>query len=61
MCFHHFQSLALHIWNVVDDRMTGVYLELAFLDMFVTRGLSLIILFIFGLDIISLMQPVFRR
>ncbi|KAF6208388.1 hypothetical protein GE061_016842 [Apolygus lucorum] len=56
-----FISLALHIWNVVDDKMTGVYLELAFLDVFFTRGQSLIVLFIFGLDIISLMQPFCRR
>ncbi|BES87563.1 Membrane transport protein [Nesidiocoris tenuis] len=56
-----FVSLALHIWNIVDDSMTGVYLELAFLDLFFTRGQSLIVLFIFGLDLISLMQPICRR
>ncbi|XP_014253111.1 integral membrane protein GPR155 [Cimex lectularius] len=54
-----FVDLSLFIWCVVED-ITGVYVELAFLDVSLKRGQSLIVLFIFGLDIISLMQPLIK-
>ncbi|XP_073989122.1 integral membrane protein GPR155 homolog anchor isoform X2 [Rhodnius prolixus] len=56
-----FINLSLCIWRVIMEDITGVYVELSFLDTSLTRGQCLIVLFIFGLDIISLLHPLFKR
>lgn len=56
-----FITLSLCIWRIVMDELTGVYVELAFLDVALTRGGSIIVLFIFGFDIISFIQPLFKK
>ncbi|XP_014293866.1 lysosomal cholesterol signaling protein isoform X2 [Halyomorpha halys] len=56
-----FITLSLCIWRIVMDDLTGVYVELAFLDIALTRGGSIFVLFIFGFDIVSFIQPLFRK
>lgn len=45
----------------MNDVETGVYVELSFLDMALTRGQNIIVLFIFGFEIISFIQPLFKK
>ncbi|CAH1408234.1 unnamed protein product [Nezara viridula] len=56
-----FITLSICIWRIVMDDLTGVYVELAFLDTAFTRGGSIIVFFIFGFDIISFIQPLFKK
>lgn len=56
-----FVALSLSLSPVVMDDKTAVYVELAFLDTALKRGQNIIILFIFGFDIISFLQPIFKK
>lgn len=52
-----FVSLALSIWTLVMEGMSGIYVELSFLDAFLNFGQSLIVLACFITDSGELLSP----
>lgn len=52
-----FVGLALSIWTLVMELMSGIYVELSFLDAFLNFGQSLIVLACFITDTGELLQP----
>lgn len=52
-----FVSLAVSIWTLVMEGMSGIYLELSFLDAFLNFGQSLIVLAVFITDSSELLIP----
>ena len=64
-CFHSLSffthvGISLCIWTLVMDTMTGIYLELTFLDGFLNFGQSFFSLFCFGFDDDYVMLPLRR-
>lgn len=55
-----FQGLALSIWTLVMEQMSGIYIELSFLDATLNFGQSIIIFGIFGLDTKEVVLPVLK-
>lgn len=55
-----FVGLALSIWTLVLEGMSGIYIELAFLDAFLNYGQSLLVLAVFVGDIWELLTPLSR-
>jgi hypothetical protein len=55
------QGIALSIWTLVMEEMSGIYVELAFLDASLNFGQSLIVFAVFGLDPKCVIQPLVRR
>lgn len=55
-----FVGLALSIWTLVLEGMSGIYIELAFLDAFLNYGQSLIVMAVFIGDIWELLMPLSR-
>lgn len=53
-----FVGLALSIWTLVMEGMSGIYLELSFLDAFLNFGQSLIVLAVFITDTGELLYPI---
>lgn len=53
-----FVSFALTIWTLIMDGMSGIYVELCFLDAFLNFGQSLIVLACFISDSGELFEPV---
>lgn len=53
-----FVSFALTIWTLIMDGMSGIYVELCFLDAFLNFGQSLIVLACFISDAGELFEPV---
>lgn len=53
-----FVSFALTIWTLIMDGMSGIYVELCFLDAFLNFGQSLIVLACFICDSGELFEPV---
>jgi hypothetical protein len=56
-----FVGLALSIWTLVMDGMSGIYVELAFLDAFLNFGQSLIVLGVFITDTGELFLPMVKH
>jgi len=52
-----FIGIALCIWTLVMERMTGIYVELVFLDGFLNFGQGLFTFAIFGLDAKYVLMP----
>ncbi|XP_069967441.1 lysosomal cholesterol signaling protein isoform X2 [Bactrocera oleae] len=52
-----FVGLSVSIWTLVMDGMSGIYLELSFLDAFLNFGQSLIVLALFITDTSELLTP----
>ena len=52
-----FSGIALCIWTLVMERMTGIYVELVFLDGFLNFGQGLFTFAIFGLDAKYVLMP----
>jgi len=52
-----FVGIALCIWTLVMERMTGIYVELVFLDGFLNFGQGLFTFAIFGLDAKYVLMP----
>lgn len=52
-----FVSLALSIWTLVMEGMSGIYVELSFLDAFLNFGQSIIVLAVFVTDTGEFLQP----
>ncbi|XP_036337188.1 integral membrane protein GPR155-like [Rhagoletis pomonella] len=55
-----FVSLAVSIWTLVMDGMSGIYLELSFLDSFLNFGQSLVVLAVFITDTSELLTPLVK-
>lgn len=55
------QSLSVCIWRVVMEGITGVYVELLFLDTSLNRGQSLLVLAVYGLDSSVIVEPFVSR
>lgn len=53
-----FVSFALTIWTLIMDGMSGIYVELCFLDAFLNFGQSLIVLACFISDAGELFEPI---
>lgn len=60
LSFSMFVGIALCIWTLVMDGMSGIYLELVFLDGFLNFGQGLFSLAIFGLDAKYVLMPFIR-
>ncbi|PNF32094.1 Integral membrane protein GPR155 [Cryptotermes secundus] len=56
-----FVGIALSVWTLVMEEMSGIYVELAFLDASFNFGQSLIVFAIFGLDPKCVIQPLVKR
>jgi len=54
------QGMALSVWTLVLEDVSGIYVELAFLDASLNFGQSLIVFAVFGLDPKCLMQPLVK-
>ncbi|KNC25712.1 hypothetical protein FF38_12876 [Lucilia cuprina] len=55
-----FVGLAVSIWTLVMEGMSGIYLELSFLDAFLNFGQSLIVMAVFITDTGELLMPVIK-
>lgn len=53
-------GIALCIWTLVMDQMSGIYLELVFVDGFLNFGQGLFVLALFGFDADYLTLPIRR-
>ncbi|GLH10934.1 Integral membrane protein GPR155 [Gryllus bimaculatus] len=56
-----FVGIAFSIWTLVMDEMSGIYVELAFLDASLNFGQSLLVFAVFGLDTKAVILPLVRR
>uniref|UniRef100_A0A1B6MSC8 DEP domain-containing protein n=1 Tax=Graphocephala atropunctata TaxID=36148 RepID=A0A1B6MSC8_9HEMI len=56
-----FISLSVCIWRIVMEDITGVYVELLFLDTSLNRGQSLLVLAVYGLDSNTILEPFISR
>lgn len=56
-----FQSLSVCVWRIVMEAITGVYVELLFLDTSLNRGQSLLVLAVYGLDSSKILEPLISR
>ncbi len=59
-----FEGIALCVWTLVMDGMSGIYLELVFLDGFLNFGQGLFAFAIFGFETRYILVPIkscFRR
>ncbi|XP_017059082.1 integral membrane protein GPR155 isoform X2 [Drosophila ficusphila] len=55
-----FVGLAVSVWTLVMEGMSGIYLELSFLDAFLNFGQGLIVLAVFITDMGELLMPVVK-
>lgn len=55
-----FVGLAISIWTLVMEEMSGIYIELAFLDSTLNFGQSLIVFVIFGVDTKEILLPILK-
>ncbi|XP_028148362.2 integral membrane protein GPR155 [Diabrotica virgifera virgifera] len=55
-----FVGLALSIWTLVMEQMSGIYIELSFLDATLNFGQSIIVFAIFGLNTKEIMLPLLK-
>ncbi|KAL5292337.1 GPR155 family protein [Megaselia abdita] len=55
-----FVGLALSVWTLIMEGLSGIYLELSFLDAFLNFGQSLIVLAVFITDTAEVLQPVVK-
>ncbi|KAJ8953723.1 hypothetical protein NQ314_007333 [Rhamnusium bicolor] len=55
-----FVGMALSIWTLVMEQMSGIYVELSFLDATLNFGQSIIVFAIFGLDTKEILLPILR-
>ncbi|XP_073838455.1 integral membrane protein GPR155 homolog anchor [Musca autumnalis] len=55
-----FVGLAVSIWTLIMEGMSGIYLELSFLDAFLNFGQSLIVMAVFIGDIGEFLQPLVK-
>lgn len=55
-----FVGLSLAVWTLIMEGLSGIYLELSFLDAFLNFGQSLIVLAVFVTDTAEVLQPVVK-
>ncbi|XP_018913596.1 lysosomal cholesterol signaling protein-like isoform X2 [Bemisia tabaci] len=56
-----FVKLGLMLWRLILDEMTGVYVEIAFFAITLSRGKGIIAFFLFGIDSATVFKPMCRR
>ncbi|XP_066995433.2 lysosomal cholesterol signaling protein isoform X2 [Anabrus simplex] len=56
-----FVGIAFSVWTLVMEEMSGIYVELAFLDASLNFGQSLIVFAVFGLDTKAVILPLVKR
>ncbi|XP_065582586.1 lysosomal cholesterol signaling protein-like isoform X2 [Artemia franciscana] len=61
LCISMFVGLALCLWKLVMEEVTGIYLELLFLDGVLNFGQGFLVFIIFGLDTKLVIIPCLRR
>lgn len=54
------KGLALSIWTLVMEQMSGIYIELSFLDATLNFGQSIIVFAIFGIDTKEILLPLLK-
>ncbi|XP_026292072.2 integral membrane protein GPR155 isoform X1 [Frankliniella occidentalis] len=57
MCCSMFLGMAVCTWRLVMDNLTGIYVELAFLDVALNQGQGLLLLAVFGLHSKAMILP----
>ncbi|KAJ8917326.1 hypothetical protein NQ315_002348 [Exocentrus adspersus] len=55
-----FVGMALSIWTLVIEQMSGIYVELSFLDALMNFGQSIVVFAIFGLDTKEIVLPILK-
>lgn len=55
-----FVGMALSIWTLIMEQMSGIYIELSFLDATLNFGQSIIVFSIFGLDTKEIALPLLK-
>ncbi|KAF7286570.1 hypothetical protein GWI33_004610 [Rhynchophorus ferrugineus] len=55
-----FVGLALSVWTLVMEQISGIYIELSFLDAILNFGQSIIVFVIFGLDVKEVVLPIIK-
>uniref|UniRef100_A0AAR5Q468 DEP domain-containing protein n=1 Tax=Dendroctonus ponderosae TaxID=77166 RepID=A0AAR5Q468_DENPD len=55
-----FVGLSLSIWTLVMEQISGIYVELSFLDAILNFGQSVLVFVIFGLDVKEVVLPVVK-
>lgn len=55
-----FKGLSLSVWTLVMEKMSGIYIELSFLDATLNFGQSIIVFAVFGLDSKEIVLPVLK-
>ena len=55
-----FQSIALNLWTMIMETISGIYVELAFLEATLTFGQPLLLFVIFGLDPDIVLFPIVK-
>lgn len=61
LLFSMFFGLTVSIWTVIMEKMTAIYIELAFLDVSFNMGQSVIILAVFFSDTKDTLLPLLKR
>lgn len=56
-----FVGIAFSIWTLIMEEMSGIYIELAFLDTSLNFGQSIFVLAVFGLDTKTILLPIVTR
>lgn len=55
-----FVGLSLSVWTLVMEQMSGIYVELSFLDAILNFGQSILVFVIFGLDVKEVVLPIVK-
>ncbi|XP_066144893.1 lysosomal cholesterol signaling protein [Euwallacea fornicatus] len=55
-----FVGLSLSIWTLVMEQISGIYVELSFLDAILNFGQSILVFVIFGLDVKEVVFPIIK-
>lgn len=54
------QGLALCIWTLVMEQMSGIYIELSFLDATLNFGQSIMVFAVFGTNVKEIVLPLIK-
>lgn len=55
-----FKGLALCIWTLVMEQMSGIYIELSFLDVTLNFGQSIMVFAVFGTNTKDIVLPLLK-
>lgn len=54
------QGISITIWTLVMEQLSGIYVELSFLDATLNFGQALLIFAVFGLDTKEILLPILK-